>query len=147
MEFPEESREAQRDSIETDAQAVPSQAANGNLASRTSSSAESAPTYISPGIKIKGTITADEDLYIDGDIKGSLSVPRHCVTIGERAYVRAETLAREVVIYGAVQGGLSAFNRIEIKKHASVAGDLATTQIFIEDGAHFKGVISADGKA
>ena len=85
MEFPEESREAQRDSIETDAQAVPSQAANGNLASRTSSSAESAPTYISPGIKIKGTITADEDLYIDGDIKGSLSVPRHCVTIGERA--------------------------------------------------------------
>jgi len=144
MEFPGESREAQRDSIEMDAQAVPSQAAKGNL--RTSSPAEDAPTYISPGIKIKGTITADEDLYIDGDVKGSLSVPRHRVTVGERAYVRAETLAREVVIYGAVQGGLSAFDRIEIKKHASVAGDLATAQIFIEDGANFKGVISADGK-
>jgi cytoskeletal protein CcmA (bactofilin family) len=147
MEIPQESRAGQRDTMETEAQAVPSQAANGNLASRTSSPAESTPTYISPGIKIKGTITADEDLYIDGDVKGSLSVPRHCVTVGERAYVRAETLAREIVIYGAVQGGLSAFDRIEIKRHASVAGDLATGQIFIEDGACFKGVISADGKA
>jgi cytoskeletal protein CcmA (bactofilin family) len=104
-------------------------------------------TYISPGIKIKGAITAGEDVYIDGDIKGSLSVPGHCVTIGERAYVDAETLAREVVIYGAVQGVLGAYDRIEIKRHASVAGHLATAKIVIEDGAHFKGVIAADGPA
>jgi cytoskeletal protein CcmA (bactofilin family) len=106
---------------------------------------ESAPTYISPGIKVRGVITADEDLYIDGDVKGSLFVPRHRVTVGERAYISAETLAREVVIYGAVQGGVCAYDRIEIKRHASVAGDLATAQIVIEDGAHFKGVISAEG--
>lgn len=102
-------------------------------------------TYISAGIKIKGAITANEDVYIDGDIKGSLSAPRHRLTVGERAYINAETLAREVVIYGAIQGGLCAYDRIEIKKHASVAGDLATAKIVIEDGAHFKGVISADG--
>lgn len=102
-------------------------------------------TYIGAGIKVKGVITADEDLYIDGDIKGSVSAPRHRLTIGERAYINAETVAREVVVYGAVQGGLSAYDRIEIKKHASIAGDVATAQIVIEDGANFKGVISADG--
>jgi cytoskeletal protein CcmA (bactofilin family) len=104
-----------------------------------------AKTYISAGIKIKGSITANEDVYVDGDVKGSVSAPRHRLTIGERAYINAETLAREVVIYGAIQGGLCAYDRIEIKKHASVAGDLATAEIVIEEGAHFKGVISADG--
>lgn len=103
----------------------------------------SLPTYISPGIKVKGTITADEDLYIDGDVKGTLSAPGHRITIGEMAYLNAETVARELVIYGAVQGGLCGFERIEIKKRASVAGDLVTAQIVIEDGAHFKGVIAA----
>jgi len=106
---------------------------------------ESAPAYIGPGIKVKGTIVADEDVYIDGDVQGSLSVPGHRLTVGEMAYVNAETVAREVVVYGALQGELRAFDRIEIKKHGSVAGDVATAQIVIEDGAHFKGVIAADG--
>jgi cytoskeletal protein CcmA (bactofilin family) len=105
------------------------------------------PTYISPGISIKGTITADEDIYIDGDVQGSLSVPGHRLTVGELAYIDADTIARELVVYGALQGGLCAFERIEIKKHASVAGDVATAKIVIEDGANFKGVISADASA
>ncbi len=106
-----------------------------------------APTYISPTIKISGTITADEDLYIDGEVKGSVSVPGHRLTVGDLAYISADTVARELVVYGALQGGLCAFDRIEIKKHASVAGDVATAQVVIEEGAHFKGVISADGRA
>jgi len=106
---------------------------------------KSLPAYISPGMKVEGTITAAEDLYIDGEVKGTLSVPRHRLTVGEMAYINAETVAREVVVYGAVQGGLCAYDRIEIKKHASIAGDVATAQIVIEEGANFKGVISADG--
>jgi cytoskeletal protein CcmA (bactofilin family) len=108
---------------------------------------KSLPAYISPGMKVEGTITAAEDLYIDGEVKGTLSVPGHRLTVGEMAYINAETVAREVVVYGAVQGGLCAYERIEIKKHASIAGDVATAQIVIEEGANFKGVISADGPA
>ena len=116
-----------------------------SLTSNPIENAPASPAYIGPGIKVKGTITADEDVYIDGDVEGSLSVPGHCLTVGEMAYVNAETVAREVVVYGALQGELRAFDRIEIKKHGSVAGDVATAQIVIEDGAHFKGVIAADG--
>ena len=64
-------------------------------------------------------------------------MPGHRLSVGERAYIEAETFAREVVVYGAIHGGLCAYDRIEIKKHASVAGDLATGQIVIEEGAHF----------
>ena len=103
-----------------------------------------APTYISAGIKIKGAIRAGEDLFIDGGVQGSVSVPGHRLTVGELAYVEADAVAREVVVYGALQGGVCAFERMEIKRHASVAGDVASATIVIEDGAHFKGVISAD---
>ena len=95
-------------------------------------------------MRVKGTIIADEDLYIDGDIQGSVSAPGHRLTVGELAYIDADTIAREVIVYGALQGGLCAFERLEIKKHGSVAGDVATATIVIEDGAHFKGVISAE---
>jgi cytoskeletal protein CcmA (bactofilin family) len=117
----------------------------GAAANRTSNVIESGPTYISPGIKVKGTITADENVYVDGEVRGSISMPGHRLSVGERAYIEAETFAREVVVYGAIHGGLCAYDRIEIKKHASVAGDLATAQIVIEEGACFRGVIASDG--
>jgi cytoskeletal protein CcmA (bactofilin family) len=102
-----------------------------------------ASTYISAGIRITGSLSAEEDVYIDGDVKGSVSVPHHRLTVGELAYMDSDTVAREVVVYGAHQGGLSAYDRVEIKRHGSVAGDIATGKIVIEEGAHFKGVISA----
>jgi cytoskeletal protein CcmA (bactofilin family) len=96
-------------------------------------------------MKVTGTITADEDLYIDGFVEGSLSAPGSRLTVGEMAYIDAETVAREVVVFGAVHGDVIASDRIEIKKRASVAGDLATAVIVIEEGAHFKGRIKAFG--
>ena len=119
----------------------------GPAANRTPDLIVSAPTYISPGIKVKGEITADEDLHIDGYVEGSLFVGGHRVTVGEMAYINAETVAREVLVYGAVQGNLRARDRIEIKKYASVAGDMATSKLVIEDGAYFKGGIDVDGNA
>jgi cytoskeletal protein CcmA (bactofilin family) len=119
----------------------------GPAADSISNLAESAPTYISPGIKLKGAITADEDLYIDGGVEGSLSVGGHRLTVGETAFISAQTVAREVVVYGAVRCDLRACDLIEIKRHASVAGDLSTAKLVIEDGAHFKGGINVDGNA
>lgn len=103
------------------------------------------PTYIGPEIKVKGTITAAEDVHIEGFVEGSVSVRGNRLTVGEMAYIDAEASAREVVVFGAVQGDVSASDRIEIKKRASVAGDLATSEIVIEEGAHFKGRIEVLG--
>ena len=117
----------------------------GPAGNRDSSSAASAPTQISPGIKIKGEIVADEDVHIDGYVEGTLSAGGHRVTLGEMAFIRAETVAREMVVYGAFQGNLRAHDRIEIKKNASVEGGMATAKMVIEEGAHIKGSIDVDG--
>jgi cytoskeletal protein CcmA (bactofilin family) len=105
------------------------------------------PAYIGPTLKIEGEIIADEDLHIDGCVEGSLSVGGHRITVGEMAFLIAETVAREAVVYGVVQGNLRACDRIEIKKGACVEGDMATAQLVIEKGAHFKGRADADGSA
>jgi cytoskeletal protein CcmA (bactofilin family) len=93
---------------------------------------------------VKGEITGNEDLAIDGSVEGLVQLEDRKLTIGASARVTADVIAREVVVYGNVKGNLRARDRIEIKKDGSVVGDLTTARIMIEDGAYFKGSIEID---
>jgi cytoskeletal protein CcmA (bactofilin family) len=95
-------------------------------------------------LHIKGEITGNEDLQIDGSVEGLVQLEDRKLTIGASARVTADIIAREVAVYGNVKGNLRARDRIEIKKDGSVVGDLTTARIMIEDGAYFKGSIEID---
>jgi len=95
-------------------------------------------------LHVKGEITGNEDLAIDGSVEGLVHLEDRKLTIGASAKVTADVIAREVVVYGNVKGNLRARDRIEIKKDGSVIGDLTTARIMIEDGAYFKGSIEID---
>src|SRR5579862_2935593 len=95
-------------------------------------------------LHVKGEITGNEDLAIDGSVEGLVQLEDRKLTIGASARVTADIIAREVVVYGNVKGNLRARDRIEIKKDGSVVGDLTTARIMIEDGAYFKGSIEID---
>ena len=112
------------------------------------SAAPSAPSsigrttsYLGPGLQIKGEITGNEDLKLDSKVEGLVSIGGFRLTVGPSAHVVADIVAREAVILGEVSGDISACDRIEIKKSATVVGDLTTRNIMIEDGAYYKGVI------
>jgi cytoskeletal protein CcmA (bactofilin family) len=95
-------------------------------------------------LHVKGEITGNEDLAIDGTVEGLVQLEDRKLTIGASAKLTADVIAREVVVYGNVKGNLRARDRIEIKKDGSVVGDLTTARIMIEDGAYFKGSIEID---
>ena len=95
-------------------------------------------------LHVKGEITGNEDLHIDGSVEGLVQLEERKLTVGASAKVTADIVAREVVVYGSVKGNLRAKDRIEIKKDGSVVGDLTTARIMIEDGAYFKGAIEID---
>jgi len=97
-------------------------------------------------LHIKGEITGNEDLHVDGSVEGLIQLDDRKLTIGASAKVTADLVAREVIVYGSVKGNLRARDRIEIKKDGSVIGDLTTARIMIEDGAYFKGAIEIDRK-
>ena len=96
---------------------------------------------IGKAVTISGDVYSKEDLYVDGDLEGTLEAVAHKVTIGPNATLRANLKAREIVVLGTVQGNLEAAEKIEIRKDAKLIGDLRTTRLIIEDGAYFKGSI------
>jgi cytoskeletal protein CcmA (bactofilin family) len=96
------------------------------------------------GLEVKGKITGEEDLQIDGKVDGPISLQGHRLTVGRTAQLNSEVTAREVVVYGKVTGNLRTRDRVEIKKDGSVIGDITTARISIEDGAYFKGHIEID---
>ena len=98
-------------------------------------------SYLGPGLHIKGEITGNEDLNLDSKVEGLVSIGGFRLTVGPSAHVVADIIAREAVIAGEVSGDISAYDRIEIKKSATVVGGLTTGKIMIEEGAYYKGVI------
>ena len=95
-------------------------------------------------IVVKGEISSDEDLQIDGKVEGPISLRGNRLTVGRTAHLNSEITAREVIVYGNASGNLRARDRVEIKKDGQVIGDITTTRISIEDGAYFKGHIEIE---
>jgi cytoskeletal protein CcmA (bactofilin family) len=91
-------------------------------------------------MRVRGEIYCDEELYLDGEIEGTLEV-RHRLTIGPNGKVKANVKVKELVVSGSIQGNVDAVDRIAIMKGASIVGDVKTAGIVIEDGAYFKGGI------
>src|SRR6201997_930836 len=96
---------------------------------------------IGKAVKIVGQIYSKEELYVDGDLEGTLEALEHKLTIGPNGTVHASVKAREVVVLGTIQGNVEAADKIEIRKDAKLVGDIKTARIIIEDGAYFKGSI------
>jgi len=109
--------------------------------------ADRATARLGASLHVKGEITGNEDLQIDGSVEGLIQLDERKLTVGATSKVTADVIAREVVVYGNVKGNLRAKDRIEIKKDGSVVGDLTTSRIMIEDGAYFKGSIEIDKSA
>jgi cytoskeletal protein CcmA (bactofilin family) len=106
--------------------------------------ADRSTARLGPSLHVKGEITGNEDLVIEGSVEGLVQLDERKLTVGATAKLTADVIAREVVVYGNVKGNLRAKDRIEIKKDGSVNGDLTTARIMIEDGAYFKGSIEID---
>ncbi len=106
-----------------------------------------AAARLEAGLQIKGEISGNEDLYVDGNVAGLIRLEGRRLTVGTSAKVTADVVAREVIVYGSARGNLRARDRIEIKKEGSVVGDLITAGITIEDGASFQGSIEIDRNA
>lgn len=111
------------------------------------SSTDRSTARLGPSLHVKGDITGTEDLLIDGSIEGMIQLNDSKLTVGRAAKLKADVNAREVVVYGCVQGNVHATGRIEMKKGGSVIGNLRTAQVMIDDGADFKGSIEIDKSA
>lgn len=105
--------------------------------------------HIGKSVFIKGELSGSEDLYLDGEVEGSIQLKDHSLIVGPHGRVRANIQARDVVVHGKVDGNIRGTERVELKKSAVLVGDISTQRIIVEDGAFFKGAvdIQKDAKA
>lgn len=95
---------------------------------------------IGASMKIKGEIRSQEELFVDGEIEGTLEL-RHALVVGPNGKVRANIKARDAIIMGSVKGNVEVTGKIAIRDKGSLIGDIRTAGISIDDGAYFKGSI------
>src|SRR5450631_1964575 len=96
---------------------------------------------IGKSVIVKGELSGSEDLYVDGEVEGSMSLRGQSLTVGPNGRVHANIEARNVIVHGRVDGNIQASDRVELRKSASLSGDISTARVAIEDGAFFKGSI------
>ena len=97
--------------------------------------------HIGKSVVIKGELSGSEDLYVDGEVEGSVELQGNSLTVGPNGQVKANVNAKGVKVQGKLDGNVNASERIELAKTAVVIGDLTTQRVAIEEGAYFKGKV------
>jgi cytoskeletal protein CcmA (bactofilin family) len=100
---------------------------------------------IGKSITIRGDVSGEEDLIIEGRVEGKVELMSHHLTVGPNGQVEAEIAAKAVTIIGRVSGNVTVTERAEIHKSGHVAGDLVTPRLVVQEGAELTGSISMKG--
>lgn len=95
--------------------------------------------HIGKSVCIKGELSGSEDIYIDGQLEGSVQLGEGSLTVGASGRLHANIVAKNVIVGGTLDGNIQAAERTEIRRTAVVNGDVQTRRIAIEEGAYFKG--------
>ncbi|HQU14598.1 MAG TPA: polymer-forming cytoskeletal protein [Gammaproteobacteria bacterium] len=107
----------------------------------------SGPATIGPSIHIKGDLTGEEDLVIQGHVEGTINLKQNNLTVGGNGRIRANIFANTITVEGELQGDLYGTEKVVIRKTGNVRGNIVSPRVNLEDGAKFKGSIEMDPKA
>ena len=99
---------------------------------------------IGQSIVIKGEVSGEEDLLIQGRVEGNINLNGNQVSVGESGEVYANIQAKVIQINGKVTGDISANEKVIISKSGNVHGNIIAPRVTLEDGAMFKGSIDMD---
>ena len=99
---------------------------------------------IGPSIQIDGTLRGQEDLFVEGEVTGTIQLQNHTLTIGAQGKIKADVYAHTVFVEGSMDGDLFGSEQVIVRKSAKVRGNITSPRVTLEDGAAFKGSIEMD---
>ncbi len=97
-------------------------------------------------IYIKGDLSGQEDLLIEGRVEGKIELRQHNVTVGKNGKVKADIYGRTITIEGEVQGNLYGEEQLLLRQTSTVRGNIIAPRVSLEDGSNFKGSIDMTPK-
>jgi cytoskeletal protein CcmA (bactofilin family) len=93
---------------------------------------------VTESLKINGHLLSREPLHVNGEVVGTLDLPDNRLTVGPNGSIRAAVSAKEIEIFGVIEGEVKA-DRVIVRKRATLIGDVCTRALIIEGGAWFEG--------
>ena len=96
---------------------------------------------IGQSIVIKGEVTGDEDLLVEGRVEGSVTLPKSRLTIGSNGDIAADVNAKTLSVEGNIKGDVAAKENVVLKSSGSMHGNISAPRITLEDGCKFNGTI------
>ena len=102
-----------------------------------------ASTIIGAQITIEGEVVTDEDVVVQGTLRGKLSA-KEGVVVEHGGLVEADIQGGATQVAGTVTGNISSTDRVDLQNGAKVVGNVKATRITIADGAQFKGSVDMD---
>jgi cytoskeletal protein CcmA (bactofilin family) len=94
-------------------------------------------------IQIKGELSADEDVTIEGSFEGAIDLQGHHLTTGAGSDVKARVSARAVTVLGRLEGHIVA-DAVDIRPTAVVQASLVTKRFALEEGGRFNGQVNTE---
>ena len=114
--------------------AAPSQRSSSGSGSR-------GPAIIGPSIQIKGDVSGGEDLLVEGNVEGEISLKQHNVIIGKSGKAKADIYGKTIRVEGEVRGNLFGSDSVVIQATGKVSGNITAPRVSLENGSTFKGSI------
>ena len=96
-------------------------------------------TVIGKSVVVRGELSGSEDLFLDGDLEGTITLTESRLTIGPNARVLADLNVRDLVVFGQLTGNVRAGGRVELRQSAVVKGDILSSRLSIEESAVLQG--------
>lgn len=101
---------------------------------------------IGPSIHIKGELTGEEGLIIDGQVEGTINLKNNDLIIARNGQIKADVFAKTITIEGRLHGDLNGKEKVTIRASGDVQGNIISPRVVLEDGARFKGSIDMQGR-
>ena len=99
---------------------------------------------IGASIRIRGDVSGDENLIIQGEVDGTVKVIGHNVTISKTGKVKADITAKQIIVEGELSGDMTGEEKVIIRQTGNVHGNIIAPRVTLEDGALFKGSIEME---
>jgi len=96
---------------------------------------------IGKSVLVKGELSGSEDLTVDGQVEGRIELRDNVLTVSVNGRIRAEIFAKSVVVFGQVHGNVTASDKVDIRDHGSIEGNIIAPRVAIAEGAHFRGSV------
>jgi cytoskeletal protein CcmA (bactofilin family) len=102
--------------------------------------------WLGKSVLFRGDLISLEDMSVDGRVEGTIELRSHTLTIGPEAQIKADIVAKRVVVRGAVTGTITASEKVEILETAVLEGEISSPRVSIADGASIQGQVKTTAR-